>query len=142
MMNRTRQSIMLGLLLAGPLAAAIASQAPATRREVPMDPERARRLYVSNKPEDLPTCNCARDSANQKTIDDTYLARTQGVMDYEKSAISARSTASKSRRTCSRRSRSAARAAMRGWCGSTAACTARGAPTCSRSCAKRCSAAT
>jgi dipeptidyl aminopeptidase/acylaminoacyl peptidase len=84
MMNRTRQSIMLGLLLAGPLAAAIASQAPATRREVPMDPERARRLYVSNKPEDLPTCNCARDSANQKTIDDTYLARTQGVMDYEK----------------------------------------------------------
>ena len=109
MMNRTRQSMMLGLLLAGPLAAGIASQTPATatpqtpataqtppaegrggrgggrgRPEVPMDPDRARQLYVSNKPEDLPTCNCERDIANQKTIDDTYLARTQGVMAYPK----------------------------------------------------------
>jgi dipeptidyl aminopeptidase/acylaminoacyl peptidase len=110
MMNRTRHSMILGLLLAGPLAAAIASQTPAPatpqtpaataqtppaegrggrgggrgRREVPMDPDRARQLYVSNKPEDLPTCNCERDITNQKTIDDTYLARTQGVMDYAK----------------------------------------------------------
>jgi dipeptidyl aminopeptidase/acylaminoacyl peptidase len=100
--------MVLGPLLAGPLTAAIASQAPAPaapqtpataqtpaegrggrggaggRREVPMDPDRARQLYVSNKPEDLPTCNCERDIASQKAIDGTYLARSQGVMDYAK----------------------------------------------------------
>ena len=110
MMHRTRHSMILGLLLAGPLAAAIASQTPAPatpqtpaataqtppaegrggrgggrgRPEVPMDPDRARQLYVSNKPGDLPTCNCERDITNQKNIDDTYLARTQGLMDYAK----------------------------------------------------------
>jgi dipeptidyl aminopeptidase/acylaminoacyl peptidase len=73
-------------------AQAPASQSPATgqagaarpRRDVEMDPARARALYVSNKPEDLPTCNCDRDLENQKQIDATYLTRSQGVMDYKK----------------------------------------------------------
>src|SRR5215203_4881922 len=114
MMNRTRQSMILGLLLAGPLAAGMASQTPVPatprtpaatsqtpaataqtppaegrggargRREVPSQPDRARHLYVRNKPEDLATCNCERDITNQKNIDDTYLARAQGLMDYAK----------------------------------------------------------
>jgi dienelactone hydrolase len=54
------------------------------RRQVEMDPERARALYVSNKVEDLPTCNCERDLAAQKQIDETYSARSQGLMDYKK----------------------------------------------------------
>jgi dipeptidyl aminopeptidase/acylaminoacyl peptidase len=76
-------------------ATAAPSQAPAApeanppaagraRREVPMDPARARQLYVSNKPEDLPTCNCERDLQNQKVIDETYATRSKGVMDYSK----------------------------------------------------------
>jgi dipeptidyl aminopeptidase/acylaminoacyl peptidase len=54
------------------------------RPDVPMDPDRARLLYVSNKPEDLPTCNCERDIASQKQIDATYLERSKGLMDYAK----------------------------------------------------------
>jgi dipeptidyl aminopeptidase/acylaminoacyl peptidase len=97
-MTGGRNTLLAGLLLAGPLAIATHSQAPtapagaqsaqpesrAPRREVVMDPERARALYVSNKPEDLPTCNCDRDLANQKEIDATYAARSEGVMDYRK----------------------------------------------------------
>jgi dipeptidyl aminopeptidase/acylaminoacyl peptidase len=54
------------------------------RRDVAMDPDRARQLYVSKNPEDLPTCNCDRDIENQKRIDATYLERTRNVMDYAK----------------------------------------------------------
>jgi dipeptidyl aminopeptidase/acylaminoacyl peptidase len=97
-MTYGRNALLLSLLVSGPLAMALHSQAPAAsppqqptapptrtpRNEVVMDPERARALYVSNNPEDLPTCNCDRDLANQKEIDATYAARTQGVMDYRK----------------------------------------------------------
>jgi dienelactone hydrolase len=80
-----------------PAAAAQAPQTPAAmpapptpsagrpqRRQVEMDPERARQLYVSNKFQDLPTCNCERDLESQKQIDATYAARSKGVMDYQK----------------------------------------------------------
>jgi dienelactone hydrolase len=90
-----RYALLVSLLLAGPLDLVIRSQAPpaqpptaaagrAPRDEVVMDPERARELYVGNRPEDLPTCNCDRDLANQKEIDATYAARSRGVMDYQK----------------------------------------------------------
>jgi dienelactone hydrolase len=93
-----RYALIVTLLLAGPLDLAMESQAPPAspapspadpargtpRNEVVMDPERARELYVSSRPEDLPTCNCARDLANQKEIDATYAARSRGVMDYQK----------------------------------------------------------
>jgi dipeptidyl aminopeptidase/acylaminoacyl peptidase len=70
-------------------ATAAPQQAPGgrggrTRSEAPMDPERARALYVSDKPEDLPTCNCERDLEAQKRIDATYLERAKGLMDYQK----------------------------------------------------------
>jgi dipeptidyl aminopeptidase/acylaminoacyl peptidase len=97
MMTRARNALAVSLLFGGPLAVAMDSQAPAAapapqttpaarapRREVVMDPERARTLYVSSKPEDLPTCDCERDLQNQKEIDATYAARSQGVMDYHK----------------------------------------------------------
>ncbi len=97
-MTHGHRSLLASLLLAGPLAVAMHSQAPSApqspqqapaatrtpRPEVAMDPERARALYVSNKPEDLPTCNCERDLENQKEIDATYAARSQGVMTYQK----------------------------------------------------------
>lgn len=51
---------------------------------MPIDEARARELYVSKRYEDLPTCNCERDLANQTRIDETYAARSQGVMDYAK----------------------------------------------------------
>jgi dipeptidyl aminopeptidase/acylaminoacyl peptidase len=83
MTTRLRFAVTLILGLAGSVALTMQSQAP-TRRDVEMDPARARQLYVSNKPEDLPTCNCERDLQNQKQIDATYAARSQGVMDYQK----------------------------------------------------------
>jgi dipeptidyl aminopeptidase/acylaminoacyl peptidase len=54
------------------------------RRDITIDPDRARLLYVSKNPEDQPTCNCERDLENQKRIDATYLDRSRGVMDYAK----------------------------------------------------------
>jgi dipeptidyl aminopeptidase/acylaminoacyl peptidase len=93
-----RQHTLVVLLLTGVVAASAQSlspQAPAVpqtapaagrapRRPVEVDPERARALYVSNKVEDLPTCNCERDIESQKQIDATYAARSKGVMDYQK----------------------------------------------------------
>jgi dipeptidyl aminopeptidase/acylaminoacyl peptidase len=95
---RTRTALFVALLFVGPLAGATPAQTPASpaapqtrpagsgpqRRPVEMDPERAKQLYVSNKLEDLPTCNCERDLQNQKQIDATYAERSKGVMDYQK----------------------------------------------------------
>jgi dipeptidyl aminopeptidase/acylaminoacyl peptidase len=93
-----QHTLVVVLLLTGAVAASAQSpsrQAPpvpqtapaagrAPRRPVEVDPERARALYVSNKVEDLPTCNCERDIESQKQIDATYAARSKGVMDYQK----------------------------------------------------------
>ncbi len=96
MVNRHR-IVVLALLLAGSSAIALDAQTPTQpaspdggggrgrpRRVVEMDPNRTNLLYVSNKPDDLPTCNCDRDIESQKQIDATYLERTKGVMDYQK----------------------------------------------------------
>jgi dipeptidyl aminopeptidase/acylaminoacyl peptidase len=95
MVNR-HHTVLLALVLAGSSAIALEAQTPAQpaspdgggrgrpRRVVEMDPARTNLLYVSNKPDDLPTCNCERDIESQKQIDATYLERTKGVMDYQK----------------------------------------------------------
>jgi dipeptidyl aminopeptidase/acylaminoacyl peptidase len=54
------------------------------RQQVPMDPERAAQLYVSNRPEDHPVANFARDIANKARTDSIFEARSRGVLDYRK----------------------------------------------------------
>ena len=50
-----------------------------------MDSVRARQLYVSRDPKDLPSCgNCERDMATKRATDSTYAARSQGVMEFRK----------------------------------------------------------
>ena len=54
------------------------------RPEVPMDPDRARELYVSNRFEDHPPANYLRDIETKATIDKRYAEASQGVMDFQK----------------------------------------------------------
>lgn len=49
-----------------------------------MDSVRARELYVSNKPEDHPPADYARDIEARKRTDSINVARASGVMDYRK----------------------------------------------------------
>lgn len=83
------------------LASGLAAQAPArpsgrdsarySRAPVVMDSARARLLYVSNKPGDLPAADFARSLAAKKLTDSIYAARFRGVVDFQK--ISYRSAA-------------------------------------------------
>lgn len=67
---------------AGPTRQAASGQ---TGREVPVDPERAALLYVSNRPEDHdPTRDYQRDIDGKATTDSLYAVLTDGVMDYAK----------------------------------------------------------
>lgn len=62
-----------------------ATLAAQTRRPpVPMDTARVRALYVSNRPEDHPTTDFARDIAAKRATDSTYAARSAGVMEFRK----------------------------------------------------------
>ena len=54
------------------------------RAPVVMDSARARLLYVSNYPKDLPTCNCERDIAAKRRVDSIYEARSKDVMEFRK----------------------------------------------------------
>jgi dipeptidyl aminopeptidase/acylaminoacyl peptidase len=54
------------------------------RQQVVMDSARARRLYVSKNPADLPTCRCERDIREKQKTDSIYAARSQGVMEFHK----------------------------------------------------------
>jgi dipeptidyl aminopeptidase/acylaminoacyl peptidase len=63
------------------------AQPQATRRQRPsvvMDSARARALYVSKKPADLPTCRCERDIQEKQKTDSIFAARSQGVMEFRK----------------------------------------------------------
>jgi dienelactone hydrolase len=96
-----------GVILATVCAAALAATAPAAqpqqpppasapqppaagrgqrqRPEVPMNPERARQLYVSNDPKDhAPGRDFERDIKNKATIDARYAQASKGVMDFRK----------------------------------------------------------
>jgi dipeptidyl aminopeptidase/acylaminoacyl peptidase len=70
------------LLAALALPATLASQTQ--RRPVPMDSTRAAALYVSNRPEDHPPGNFARDMAAKRATDSIYAARSAGVMEFRK----------------------------------------------------------
>ncbi|HEY9514848.1 MAG TPA: alpha/beta fold hydrolase [Gemmatimonadaceae bacterium] len=63
-----------------------AAQPPAARQrqQVVMDTARARQLYVSKTPADLPTCRCERDMAEKRVTDSVFAARSQGVMEFRK----------------------------------------------------------
>ena len=55
------------------------------RPQPPMDPERARQLYVSTDPKDHSTgTNFERAIEQKKAIDDRYAQITRGVVDYQK----------------------------------------------------------
>jgi dipeptidyl aminopeptidase/acylaminoacyl peptidase len=54
------------------------------RPQVPMDPERARSLYVSDRPEDHPPSNYARAIEQKAETDRRYAEASTGVMDFQK----------------------------------------------------------
>ena len=54
------------------------------RQPVVMDTGRARQLYVSNKPEDLPKADFDRSIAGKKVTDSIYAARFRGTVDFQK----------------------------------------------------------
>ena len=53
-------------------------------RAVAMDSARARRLYVSNRPSDLPRADYARQIVEKARTDSVYAARSAGVMEFRK----------------------------------------------------------
>lgn len=80
------------VFLAGCVSAQQPNAAPPTPRQiVPLDSARVRLLYVSNRPEDHPVGQYARDLTNKARTDSIFAARSRGVMRYEK--ISYRSQA-------------------------------------------------
>ncbi len=66
-----------------------ASQRP--RQTVAMDSARAAQLYVSNRPDDHPQADFARQIQAKARTDSIYRARSRGVMDFQK--VSYRSAA-------------------------------------------------
>jgi dipeptidyl aminopeptidase/acylaminoacyl peptidase len=54
------------------------------RPEVPMDPDRARQLYVSNRPEDHPPANYQAAIEAKAEIDRRYAEASKGVMSFKK----------------------------------------------------------
>jgi dienelactone hydrolase len=55
------------------------------RPEIPMDPDRARQLYVSNRPEDhAPGYDFKRDMDTKAAIDKRYADASRGLMDFRK----------------------------------------------------------
>ncbi len=58
--------------------------ARAPRQRVVMDSARAALLYVSNREEDAPVADYAREIAAKRATDSTYAARSAGVMDFRK----------------------------------------------------------
>ena len=54
------------------------------RPPVPMDSARAAQLYVSNRPQDLPPSDFARDMTSKRRTDSIYAARSAGVMEFRK----------------------------------------------------------
>ena len=96
----TRSPLRFTLVIAGLIALASAAASPTVRgqvqtqlrarvqeprMQVPMDPERARELYVSADPEhQSPGRNFQRDVEGKAAIDARYAEVTKGVADYRK----------------------------------------------------------
>jgi dipeptidyl aminopeptidase/acylaminoacyl peptidase len=73
----------LPLVLAALLLPAHAA-AQRGRQNVRMDSARAARLYVSDRPEDQPPRDYARDIASKADTDSIFRARSAGVVDFQK----------------------------------------------------------
>ncbi len=85
-MRRTL-AIVAQVTAAGLCGATVGAQEPVAREPVTpvvMDSARARALYVSNRPQDLPKRNAARDLVAKKATDSIYAARSAGVMEFRK----------------------------------------------------------
>jgi len=61
-----------------------ADSARAPRQPVAMDSVRAAQLYVSNRPEDAPVADYAREIVAKRRTDSIYAARSAGVMEFKK----------------------------------------------------------
>ncbi|MDH5588748.1 MAG: prolyl oligopeptidase family serine peptidase [Gemmatimonadota bacterium] len=72
------------LLATAALATPALAQSNGNGREVVMDTARARALYVSNRWEDHPDRDYARDIAGKARTDSVFEAVTDGVVDYRK----------------------------------------------------------
>jgi dipeptidyl aminopeptidase/acylaminoacyl peptidase len=90
-MKKTRCSIFLGIAVVlcfpmpGQMALHAAQGGQSPRPEVKMDPDRARRLYVSNDPADhSPGRDYQRDIEAKAKIDQRFAEASQGVMDFQK----------------------------------------------------------
>jgi dipeptidyl aminopeptidase/acylaminoacyl peptidase len=85
---RFSRSIMTGAAaaLVATTTQGLAQNAPAARPRtaVRMDSARSAQLYVSNRPEDHPQANFARDLESKARTDSIYRARSRGVMDFQK----------------------------------------------------------
>lgn len=85
-----RSPTVFTVLAAFAVPAALTAQQPSPgntqppRQVVVMDSARAASLYVSNRPEDAPVANYEREIANKRRTDSVYLARSVGVMDFQK----------------------------------------------------------
>ncbi len=86
-MNRNTRLSFAILAVLAPVALPAAAQQRGgnrPRQVVPMDSTRAAQLYVSNRPEDHPVTDYARDIADKARTDSILRARSQGVMDFQK----------------------------------------------------------
>lgn len=86
-MNRnTQRTLAMLAWLALPALPCAAQQRGGNRPRqlVPMDSTRAADLYVSNRPEDHPVTDYARDIAGKARTDSILRVRSQGVMDFQK----------------------------------------------------------
>ncbi|HEY9427686.1 MAG TPA: alpha/beta fold hydrolase [Gemmatimonadaceae bacterium] len=54
------------------------------RQPIVMDSARARELYASKDPADMPTCRCERDMREKRATDSVFAARSEGVMEFRK----------------------------------------------------------
>jgi hypothetical protein len=99
-----------------------------------MDPERARRLYVSKDPKDHGLgVDFQRQIQQKAETDKRYAEVTKGVVDFSKVTFRSSVGDMDIPAYLFSRSRSAARRGTRRWSGCTAACTATGASPCGRS---------
>ncbi len=77
-------ALVTAALVTAALVTASALPAQQARQVVPMDSARIAALYVSNRPEDHPVANYARDITDKARTDSIFAARSVGVMRYEK----------------------------------------------------------
>ena len=80
-----RTLLLLGLIVPLSLGAQESTDRQA-RRIVPMDTARARLLYVSDRHEDHPEADYARQMEDKSRTDSIFAARSAGVMRYEKTS--------------------------------------------------------